>query len=268
MFSLEQVLRAGAETWPDVRLDSCELQAYLDQHAGEMAAESTLRAADLFLACACISGDAQALRHFESLCRHELRMAIQLLKVSKSEDDLLSILLTKLLVDKPGAEAKLRQYAGHSRLRRWVQVIAVHHVLNATEQPEREKPIPEALLHEMVDKGNVEWRPLDASAREAFKTALVKGLASLESRDRNLLRHRIAGLSLTAIAALYAVNVSTVSRWLTRVEAILEQTVLSELRKALRLRGPDLDSLVRSVLSVVDSSVCGEVARGLRDEAT
>ena len=52
--------------------------------------------------------------------------------------------------------------------------------------------------------------------RDAFTDALSAAVSALSDRDRTLLRlYHVDGLSLEAMAALYRVHLSTVSRWLT-----------------------------------------------------
>jgi RNA polymerase sigma-70 factor len=215
----------------------------------------------LYLVCACLHGDSQALRHLEALCRSELRFALRRLKTEVDEDEVTSTLLAKLLVAETGSEPKLRLYAGRSELRRWLQVVIACHVLKERRWQQRSEAHREAFLAGMVFPGIPGLREMDTATRQSFKEALGKAFESLAPRDRYLLQLRLDGLNTVAIAAFFDVQRSTVARWLVRVNVAVEHAVRRELRDRLRLANRDLDSLVRSVLSRVDTSIRIEVSR-------
>jgi RNA polymerase sigma-70 factor (ECF subfamily) len=73
------------------------------------------------------------------------------------------------------------------------------------------------------------------------------------------------GLNVTAIAALYDVHQTTASRWFARIGVLVEHSVRRELSGKLGLPQPELDSVVRSLLSQIDESLCSEVSRALRN---
>jgi RNA polymerase sigma-70 factor (ECF subfamily) len=226
-------------------------------------------AEDFSFALACMEGDGASLKRLESLCRSELRLALRRMRAPVDEDETTATLLAKLLVAKAGSKPKLGQYEGQSKLRSWIRVVAVHHVLKNLLKTKRlvgrEEPLNEALLAE-IDRSQIpEWRTMDSAARQAFKEALARALESLTSRNRNLLRHRLDDLTVTEIAALYKVSHVTVLRWLAQIGSQVRQAVLGELRDALRLKAPELESLVHSLLGRVDSSVRVEVSRAFRD---
>jgi RNA polymerase sigma-70 factor len=263
---LVQVLSEGRRAWPGVELSRDQLHACLVPRGQELASVSNLHAADLYLACASLCGSPTAQRHLESLCRSELGFAVHRLRIAIDEDEAVVAVLGKLLMGNRGGEPKLNQYAGRSELRRWIQVVMVHHIADTRPFQWREVPLTEAMLAEIASSEAPEWKALDAPARQAFKDALAAALEALPLEDRNLLRHRLEGLSLSAIGTLYRVNLSTVSRWIGRVSAEVEHETLCRLRESLQLEQPDLDSLVRSLLGQLDSSVRVAVAQAFRGE--
>jgi RNA polymerase sigma-70 factor len=262
---LDRVLREGKRAWPDVELGSAQVAAFLEPRISRLASSSPSAEADLFLTCACLTGIPEALRHLEALCRSELHIALRRMPMAMEEDDVLASLMAKLLVAEPGAEPKLSGYVGYSELHRWIRIVAVNHMLDMTK-PCKQEPLTEALLEEIESGAAPEWRAMDTLGRQAFKEALGKALDDLSWRDRNLLRHRLEGMTLTAIAAFYKLSLPTVSRWSSRVQVIVEHAVLSEMRERLRLARPDLDSLVRSLLGQVDTSIRAEMSRAVQDE--
>jgi RNA polymerase sigma-70 factor len=266
MTTLELILTEGARVWPGVELDAGRVRAYLEGGAIDPSVLTSARAADLFLVFACLDEDAEALRKLEAMCRRELRYMYSTLKMSGDENEAVAALLAKLLVAAPDTQPKLSQYRGESELHRWIQMVAARYLLNTKRMHWREEPLDEVMLAEIVAAENMEWKALDSSARQAFKKALKKALADLPYHDRNLLRHRLDGLTLAAIAALYQVNRSTTSRWLARVGVVVKHAVMQQLRQSLRLDASQLDSLVRSLLGQVGSSFRREVSHALPDD--
>jgi RNA polymerase sigma-70 factor len=252
---LKQVLEEGARAWPDVKLEPGQVRAFLESRTPPLKADPSSRAPDLYLACACLCGIPEALRQLEALCRLQLRLAARRLGVAIDEDDARAALLSKLLVAPSDSAPRLNQYAGRAQLSRWIRVVAVRQVLDAKETQSRDVPIQELLLASALSEAPREWKGMDGTSRLAFKEALGRALKDLSVRDRNLLRLRLEGLNTVAIAAFFRVHRPTVSLWLKRVNATVQLSVRRELRQALRIPSQEVDSLLRSVLSGIDTSI-------------
>jgi RNA polymerase sigma-70 factor (ECF subfamily) len=261
---LARILSEGKRAWPDVELDPAVLEKSLAGVDGELVPGSFEYAADLYLAQACVSGNPQALQHFESLCRLGMRLALRRMHIDEDEDDAVASVMTKLLVPPPGGEPKLRVYDGRTELKSWLQVILARHVLNAKRAHWREQPLEDAILSDTAFSANQEWQRMDRPAKEAFKSALRHALTTLSCRDRNLLCHRLDDLDINAIGLLYQVHPSTVWRRLARVSMTVEHAVRQELKGALRLGESDAGSLLRSLLDQLDSSICRQVSHACR----
>jgi RNA polymerase sigma-70 factor len=200
------------------------------------------------------------------MCRDELGFAIHRLKTDVDEHETVAALMAKLLVAEPGEKPKLAQYCGQSELHSWIQVVVARHILYEKRLLKHAEPFTEAILEELMASGSSEWQAMDPSTRRAFKGALAKALAALSAHDRNLLRYRLDGLSLAVIAEIYQVSFSTVSRWLARVGVVVKHAVLSDLRQSLRVPSAEMDSLVRSLLGQMNSSIRLEISRAFPDE--
>jgi RNA polymerase sigma-70 factor, ECF subfamily len=70
----------------------------------------------------------------------------------------------------------------------------------------------------------------------------------------------IAGLSLDRVGAMYRVNPSTVSRWLSAAREELLARMQRHLRETRNLDPAELESMVRLVRSQVDVSLSGLLA--------
>jgi RNA polymerase sigma-70 factor len=263
------VLEEGMRAWPGVHLDPEQVKSYLEASGPHLVTGSSSRAADLYLVCACLQGNAKALCYLETMCREQLRFVASSLRAKVDEDDVVGAMMARMAVASGNSPPSLTQYVGRSDLRRWIEIGALRQVLDrARRQKTRDRILEETLLTESFSERIQTWRGLDESARRIFKEALGKALADLSPRDRNLLRLRLGGTSVTAIAALHNVQRRTLTRWLERINATVEHAVRRELRLSLRVPHGDLDSLVHSLLSQVDTSIryqlaaaCGEGAK-------
>jgi RNA polymerase sigma-70 factor len=188
------------------------------------------------------------------------------LKVTLDPDELTATILAMLLVAAPGAAPTLGQYAGRSELKRWLEVVIGHEALKLERKQARADSLQDALLEAMVSDGLVEWKEMDAATRQSFKQALVRALEGLSARDRSLLHLRLDGWNMADMATLFHVRHTTISRWLARVNVAVDHAVRRELRESLRLDGSDFESLVRSFLSRMDSSIRCQVSRACGGE--
>jgi RNA polymerase sigma-70 factor (ECF subfamily) len=261
-----QMLEEGARAWPDVKVAADAVNAYVDRLGPTAEGAENRHPADLYLACACLSGNAKALRHFEALCRTALDFALRRANSKADKGEIFSILMSKLLVAEPGFEPRLGQYFGGAELRRWIQIVAVHHILDQKRALLRTKSPDEIILTGILSSKTPEWRKLDGASRQVFREALWRAIESLRSEDRNLFKLRLDGLSTFAMGRLFNVHPSTVSRWLSRVGVAVEHAVQRELRGLLRLKRHEVDSLVSSILKQVDTSIRREVSRACGDD--
>lgn len=93
-----------------------------------------------------------------------------------------------------------------------------------------------------------------------LKSALGEGLRALPARDRTLLRlHYFEGLALEKIATIYAVNKSTVSRWLAGAREGLLQHALAAVRAEVRPTADteELESLCTYICGRLELSLSG-----------
>ena len=249
----------GQTTWPAVHVSATDFAAHLTQHLGispEAAASLEARAADLYLAVGAARGDATAISVIDRTCIAQVDAALHGM-VSPSEiDDLKQQLRQRLFVGTNGSP-KLLDYAGRGELRAWVRASAVRAAISVLRSQKREHVHRQDLWMAApeigVDPTIEHLRPrLQAEFRAAFEAAL----GSLETRERNLLKHHfLDGLSAEELAALYRVHRATAFRWLTRArERLLSQT-RQVLADRLSLRHSELDSIMRLVDSQLEISV-------------
>jgi RNA polymerase sigma-70 factor, ECF subfamily len=262
--ALGEAWEAGARAWPGVRLAPEVFAAWL---AGRLSADgeplaglASLRASDLYLACAAAQGDAEAQRVLRGLCGEALRPELPRLGLQAVElDDLLQRMLHKLLVDEPGRPARIGLYAGQGALRSWLRVVARREALDRKARAGREVPWEEDSLEDVLgalSAADPELEQLKRQYQAEFKAAFGEAFGALGPRERNLLRHLVFDrLSLTQIGALYHVHQSTVSRWMASVHARLLAGTLRALGSRLRVGRGEADSILRLIQSRLEVSM-------------
>jgi RNA polymerase sigma-70 factor (ECF subfamily) len=265
----ERQLRAlydvGRAAWPEVALS---FEAFRARWAGwEGGVDEAMapagappeRASELYLAVACSAGDPAALALFDS--RYLVVVDAAVARIDASADfaaEVRQVLRERLLV---GPDAKLRDYRGQGSLAGWVRTAAVRTALNLrragkhyvaatrVEEPLGARLAPESLLAR-------------AQHRDEVMAALQRALAALDPEERLLLRYYYAdGLTLSKIAVLLRVSVTTVFRRLTAATESVLDGVRAELRDRLGLSSDSLDSLLRDVRGEIDLSLSQMLGR-------
>jgi len=265
---LTELLASARAAWPRVRLeDAVFLRHLAERLAPASEPERTLRAlpaADLFLACACVHGDAAA---HAALDTHFLpKVASAVARVHPGADaasEVCQVLREKLLTSEAGQPPRLSGYLGQGPLVAWLRAAAVRTALNLRRSAQRQARAEEEALADATLPGGThpELEHLRQRHRADFQTALAEALAALPSRERTVLRlHLVEGLSLERIGTVYRTHKSTVSRWLARArEEVLEGT-RSRLAERLRLSSGELHSLLRDVPGQLDQSLSSLLA--------
>lgn len=265
---LEDALRdfdsRGRAAWPKVPLDPTAFAAYLGARVPEGAEPvawlGELRAGDLFLACACAEGSAEALRAFDATFLE--RMSAYLKNLRPSPDLVATTrqdLLEKLFVGGPEGAPKITQYEGKGSLEGWVRVTAVRAALNRIEASksaeERSEPLDDLALA-VAPEGDPEIDLLRARYKDDFLAALRAAIAGLPRRDRALLRFVfVERLSPARIAVMYRVHRTTAMRWIDAAEEEIFARTRNELAARHNLSASECDHVLSVMKSRVDISL-------------
>lgn len=117
-------------------------------------------------------------------------------------------------------------------------------------------PANRELLDSADDADDPELQVMKARHGAHFKEAFEVALRSRSIRERNLLRMSVLDrLSVDQIAAAFSVHRATAARWVQAVRATVAARTRQHLCHALRISGPEADSLVRLVRSELDMSL-------------
>jgi RNA polymerase sigma-70 factor (ECF subfamily) len=255
---LTELVAAARAAWPAVHLDAEEFVTHLAARVSDKdpaAALKRVRASDLYLACACARGDAAAIGEFEKTFMPGVSDFIARQNPARAfADEVRQILRQRLFVGEEDSPPKIASYTGSGPLGGWLRVAAVRTAQNLLarrkdaslddERPLRSPDPDPELLH------------IKRSYGREFKEAFQKTLASLPPKERNVLAlYYLEGMSSAAIGKLYGVHGLTIRRWIADCrKTILDETMVL-LKKRLKLRSAELNSLLALVQSQLDESI-------------
>ncbi|MGN6108395.1 MAG: hypothetical protein ACTHU0_25040 [Kofleriaceae bacterium] len=233
--------------WPGVEADPEGYLGWIAQRvadeAGSLeaveAAVGRLRLPDLYLACACASGDPRALAAFDAAFVAGDR---------RNSDDVKQALRVKLFV---GPAPRITSYAGRGDLGRWVRAVAARLAIDEA-RGSFEVPAEDALLEAIgIDPSHgPAHQLLKQDAREILQTAVREAIGALSARERTmLLQHYIDRVGVVELGKLFGLAPSNVSRNLAKARIVLVSQIRRSVMRHRKLGGDELDSLVDLVRS-------------------
>ncbi|NBD08270.1 RNA polymerase subunit sigma-70 [Corallococcus silvisoli] len=255
-------VEAARAAWPALPLPAESFVRHLARHlpAGKtLEVLRVLHAADLYLACACATGESAALRAFE---QHLLRLVPSRLgRVSPSMlDEVLQMLRERLLVASGGAPPKISSYGGRGPLLTWVVIIAARIAGELVGRDERHQLVadPPEELARLLAPSNPEYALLREDARQLLVESLRKAVEVLPEQERTLLRlHHFHGFTMDRLTLLYGGSRSSVARRVADARELLLERVRMELTPRLKQDQLALESLLGLVNSRLDISLHG-----------
>lgn len=253
----------GRNQWPDLKLDPLAFVAFVaarlpeDRPADE--ALATIRAADLYLTCACARGQVSALRAFDSRFMGEVTLGLARMNVSAAQvDEVKQLVRHKLFLAENGNPGKIAEYSGRGDLRRWVRSIAVRTCLNELRRHKRMIPASDdRLLADMSsDEDDPELAYMKERYRHQFREAFVRAVQTLSDREQALLRyHHVDGLNIDEIGAIYRVHRVTAYRWVEKARESLVAGIQKILIAQLDVENRDYQSILRLIRSQIHLSL-------------
>jgi RNA polymerase sigma-70 factor (ECF subfamily) len=269
--ALGQAIGGAEAAWPEFHVAPAQFAAALaprvvtdDTTTPEamLAALAQLDVAGLYLAHACVLGDARALARFDARCVADLDAALRAAGVPvRQVAEAKQRVRHKLLVAGPDGPPRLAGYAGRGDLRGFVRVVAVREGIDLLRQTSRREAHEVPAADEQLERATVGEDPelllIKDRHRAVVREAFAEALAQLTSRERNLLRLSVAeGLTIDQLGAAFSVHRATAARWLAAVREQLFRSTRRGLMTRLRIDGREFESLMRVIQSRFEISVC------------
>jgi RNA polymerase sigma-70 factor (ECF subfamily) len=256
---LSTLVKQAREQWPQFTLAPERFTGYLRARLAEGDDGAALHVGDLYLACACVDGDPRAIALFHE---HYLAQLPRLLGRARAEptalDEVRQLLATRLLVSVDGKPARLDKYSGRGPLATWLRVAATRALSNLRRSRDGRASVEDRSAGEphVVANADPELALVRRRFGADFHAALATAFASLEPRERNLLRlHLVDRVSIDGLAPIFQVSRATAARHLAAARAALTERTVEQLSGKLRLRRSELESLIRDVRSKLDVSL-------------
>ena len=254
----QRVAAAGRAAWPQIVLDEAIIHRRLATRLQDdpEAQLDDLHDKDLYLAFALAEGSDAAIRVFEAELVPQIDVALRRLRLGGgTADEVKQALRFELLVDE---KKRIADYAGRGELAAWLRVSATRKALKLIRKVDREETLDEILLdHWPNATPGPERKHLRTQYTGELKKAIREAFASLEVRQRNLLRqHILDELTIDDLARLYRVHRATCARWLADARADLGKHTRKKLVSSLGLQQKDdVDSLLRFLDSDIELSI-------------
>lgn len=239
-----QALARGAARWPSLAVDPAQFARYLGQRLGALSPDEAQAAQleDLLLVCCCVAREPQALEALQTIIAHEVATALRSTHEAKiTAAELAQAVSVKLLVAENGGATRLEAFRGVGALAKWVRIVATRLVWDLAEArgDDKAEPLADELLSNAAFDTDPEKSTIKLEQRALFKQAFAAALATLTSRQRNVLRLTYGqGLTAGEVGALYGVHRVSVARWLAEARQEVESAVRAELLA--RTKDPEL----------------------------
>jgi RNA polymerase sigma-70 factor (ECF subfamily) len=257
---LDELVLQARDAWPDVEVPRDDFFRYvavrLPVSDGARGALTRLRGNDLYLACACASGDERAIAAFRDHFLPGIRSTVARAAPNDVVDEMTQLLMVKLFVASPERPAVIGKFQGRGALSAWVQVMATRDTFKLLKREARFPQDIDALANQIIEGDDPELMRLKANCRTLFKQAFQKSFQLLTPRQRNILRHEhLDGLNIDKIGDLYGVHRATVARWRQKARESLFAHTREIVESEMDIGPSEFDSVLRLIESQVEVSL-------------
>jgi RNA polymerase sigma-70 factor (ECF subfamily) len=243
----------GRSAWPAIHLPRPAFIAFAEARASTWKGNAE-RAADLYLACACIERVPAAIAEFLSTFGE--RIPLYLKRLARNADmvaEVRQVLITRCIVGDGEHPPALAGYSATGSLEGWLRATAVREALALNKQSDRNTGDVEEALEAQVPWVDREISLFKQIYREPVSRAFATACSRLQAQDRALLRlHYVDGVTTASLAIMYSISRATLIRRLAVAREALVGGVKAELRAAAGVADQDFDSVLRLVHSQID----------------
>jgi RNA polymerase sigma-70 factor (ECF subfamily) len=262
--ALERALVAlharGAAAHPRLSVDGVTFAAHLGRCGADIERlhAADLHAEDLYLCCAGLRGDAEAVRDLRA--RHRTVLPAYLRNIDRSAaflDEVEQRLWDAALIGSVEASPKLASYAGRGPLAAWIGIAAQRIALMIRRREAAEKrALDNVGVEARLATADPELAFVKEHLREPFQRAIIAAFKTLDDRQRMIYSlHVVDGLTMERIAGMYGVSHSTVSRWMSSAREAIVAEARRQLRDEMNVAADEFESLTRLLVNDLDLSV-------------
>lgn len=239
-----------------MQLEARDFERWLAERNFDSEALTPARLTDLFLACACLKAVSGAHQAFEDTYGVLLRRAAGRVKNGATPDEVLQHVRLRLFTKTDQRNAKLEEYSGSGDLGGWLRTVVLRVALSMA-QPRTEEELGPAIITTLAASlPDPEAQFLKTEHSQLLKVAFAESLRALEPRQRTILKLAVVdGLSIDQIAPMYQVHRATVARWLATIRTALYELTVAELKRRLKVSGPEALGLLGQMNSQFNLSL-------------
>ena len=254
---VERVLEAGRQAFPELAIAAERIRPLVRQRLDGEDAPASLVPDEVYLACACALPDSRAIAAFERRYFGVIEPALWRMSLGSDQiREIEQLLRVRLFVAEGGELPRVVTNAGTGQLAALVRVAAVRAGLNILRDTGKLERDDDGLEDLPLAADDPELARLKAQHRAAFKAAFEEAIASLEPRDRSLLKLSIVqGHGIDRVATIYGIHRATAARWIASARGNLTRGVHRALGQRLGLRATELDDLLPLVESKLELSL-------------
>lgn len=263
------LVQAGLAEGPPLGVTPEQFVQFLARHLPAEAASpkelAALRARELYLVCALGHGDRVAHEILDTQYLTKVRQALQRLGALPHVIEDIQQELCRRLLEMQDPAISRRGYAGRSDLANWLCLTAIREAYQQHQRVVREPQLDAESVEVLLDeKKDPETALLSSRYKADFQAAFRDAIASLTSRERNLLRyHYLSKLSIDQIGNLYHVHRVTAFRWVTRAQ----ERMVSLTRERFFQRAPMSPDSLPYVMELIHSQLSVNLGNELKQLA-
>ncbi|MBX3156436.1 MAG: hypothetical protein KF773_10590 [Deltaproteobacteria bacterium] len=254
--ALDATLAAAFAAWPELAPDADGFARFLGERIpADTDAVAALRARrpELYLAFACLGRDAAACELFDR--RYLAGLAARLVR-QRIPDAVAAEAVQQLRVKLfTGERPLLLAYGGTGELHGWLRITALRAAIRLQRGEVRRGELDQdAALADGALGADLQYQR--RLYQDEFRAAFAEAVASLTTRERNLLKHSVLyGASSDDLGALYQVHRATAARWLASARERLAAETQRGMLARLRIERAEYESILRLIQSQLDVSV-------------
>lgn len=254
----EAALATAKATWPSFHLTLDDFRAHVGAQGDVPGPPPQNLAADLYLACGCARRLPAALHAFDVKYRDDVEATARRLgRRDAGIEDARQAVYERLFTSPSSARTpKITEYTAKGSLRSWLRVVAARAIMNLAVRADDEEPVDDVDAFGMLAATDPELALMKERFADELRAALKAAAASLEPRDRAVLRLSFgSGVAIDGIAAMYGVHRATAARWIAKAHEDLSKRAQRELRTRLKVDESEYVRILELIASRFDTSL-------------